>query len=238
MTQTQPSGGRPARRGPLLAGLAVLLIAAGAIGYFVWTRPGDEIETAATGPAGSTAEVMQHEGALPEKVLGAPDAPVTIIEYSSLTCPHCANFHNALLPKLKQQYVDTGKAKYVLREFPLDNLAAAAAMLTRCMSDDRYFAFVDVLYAKQQDWAFSEGDARLRLSEIAKQTGMSEERFNQCLSDQKMLDGIMAVRERANDKFSVNSTPTFFVNGKLLRGPQTVEDFEKLMPPSVVNKPS
>ncbi len=243
MTQTDPSsGGRAGGRTVLIAAIVVVLAAAaGALGYYAWQDQGDELATAASEQAAesdaATSDLMKP-GPLPENVLGSADAPVTIVEYSSMTCPHCAHFHTEILPALKAKYIDTGKAKYIIREFPLDNLAAAAAMLARCVDHDRYFPFVDVLYKTQPQWATGESDAADRLFDVVKQAGLNRASFDKCLSDQKLLDNIMAVRKRGADTFKVSSTPTFFVNGKLLTGAQSVGEFEKLMPPEVVDKSS
>lgn len=178
--------------------------------------------------APSEKELME-EGPLPENALGEATAPNTVIEYSSMTCPHCARFHRDVLPDLKKKYIDTGKVLYIIREFPLDNLAFAASMLARCAGPEKYFPFVEVLFEKQQEWAFGEGDPVPRLFKMAQQAGFTKESFEKCLKDQKLLDGITAVRKRAHEKFGVNSTPTLFVNGKLLKGASNVGDIEKLM---------
>lgn len=172
---------------------------------------------------------LMADGPLPENALGEETAPNTIIEYSSLTCPHCARLHKNVIPDLKSKYIETGKARYILREFPLDNLAFAASMLARCAGPEKYFPLIEVLYAKQEEWAFGEGDPVERLYKIAQQAGFSREKYETCLKDQKLLDGIAAVRKRASEKLGVSSTPTLFVNGQLLKGATGIEDVEKLM---------
>jgi protein-disulfide isomerase len=146
-----------------------------------------------------------------------------------MTCPHCANFHKNVVPELKSKYVDTGQVRYILREFPLNRMAFAASMLARCAGPEKFFPFVKALYEKQETWAFGEGDPVERLFAMAKQAGFTRESFETCLKDQKLLDGITAVRKRANEKFGVNSTPTLFVNGQLLKGASDISDLEKLM---------
>lgn len=235
MTKSEKPGSRPetpetrgtSRRTIVAAGLGAVALAVG-VGAYLTLTPSN-----GPGPANAEPKLseLMEQGPLPENVLGPDKAPVTIIEYSSMTCPHCANFHKEVLPGLKEKYVDTGKVRYILREFPLDNLAAAAFMLARCAGPEKYFAFVETLYAKQQDWAFGEGDAVERLLKMAKQAGFTKESFEKCLSDQKLLDNIVAVRKRGNDKFGVKSTPTFFINGKLLKGGSKIKDFEDLMAP-------
>lgn len=179
----------------------------------------------------SQADLMQP-GPLPEMVLGPDNAPVTIIEYASMTCSHCAAFHANTFPKLKQQYIDTGKVRFIFREFPLDPLAAGAFMLARCAgtdNKDRYFALVDTLFHQQKDWVVQKPLPPLQA--IAKQAGLSEQAFEQCLANQQLLDGLEKVRQRAADQFGVNSTPTFFINGKIQRGALTLEQIEKEIQP-------
>jgi len=180
-------------------------------------------------PQGSVPEAdLMKPDALPDRVMGDANAPVTIVEYASMTCPHCAHFQETTFPELKKAYIDTGKAKYMLREFPLDDLAAAAFMLARCageLDSSRYYALVDTLFSKQNTWAVQQPIPPLMA--IAKQAGFTEQSFNACLNNQKLLDNIEAVRERAVKQFQVNSTPTFFINGEMLKGEQSFEEFDK-----------
>ena len=172
------------------------------------------------GPTEVSVEELMKPGPLPDLVLGKADAPITVVEYASMTCGHCANFHTKVFPTLKEKYVDTGKVRFIMREFPLDNLAAAASMLARCAGEGKTFPLISVLFAKQDEWAFVKGDPRPELFKFAKQAGFTQESFDKCLTDQKLLDDIAAVRARAADTFGVNSTPTFFINGKKIeRGP-------------------
>ncbi len=186
----------------------------------------------------ASAEVSVDElmkaGDLADIVLGSKDAKITIVEYASLTCGHCANFHNKVLPELKTKYVDTGKVRFVLREFPLDNLAAAAAMLARCSGGTDMAKTTDmlgVLFAKQEDWAFVRTNPVPKLFEIAKQAGFTQDSFDKCLTDQKLLDQVTAVRERGSEKFGVSSTPSFFINGRRYTDAPTVTGFEKAIEP-------
>ncbi len=167
---------------------------------------------------------------LPEIVYGKADAPVTIVEYASMTCGHCAAFHNTVLPKLKEKYIDTGKARLVFREFPLDNIAAAVSMLARCVGGDGTTAFVSEMFKRQQEWAFQPGNPVPRLFEMSCQAGFTQASFDKCLTDDKLLQQIEAGRKRATEKFGVNATPTFFVNGKRLPG-VALADFEKAIDP-------
>ena len=163
-----------------------------------------------------TQEELMRPGPLPDLVEGKADAPVTIVEYASMTCPHCANFHKTTYPALKTKYIDTGKVRFIFREFPLDALAAAGFMLARCAGNDKFMPVVETLFAKQRDWMVEKPIEPLR--EIAKQFGFTQKTFDECLANQKVLDGIQEVRDRAAEKLGVNSTPTFFINGKKFAG--------------------
>ncbi len=174
---------------------------------------------------------LMEPGPLPELSLGKEDAPVTIVEYASLTCGHCAAFHNTVFPKIKEKYVDSGQVRFIMREFPLDNLAAAAAMLTRCAGGEKTYPLVEVLFKQQEQWAFVRGNPVPELFKVAKQAGFTQESFDKCLTDQKLLEQVTSIRTKAADKFGVNSTPTFFINGKRLQEAPTVEAFDKALTP-------
>ncbi len=162
-------------------------------------------------------------------VLGSDKAPVTIIEYASMTCPHCAHFSTTTFPELKQRYIDNGKVRFIFRDFPLDALAAAGFMLAHCAGKDKYMAVIETLFAKQQEWVVQQPLPALQ--NIAKQFGFTQDSFNACLANQKVLDDIQAVRDRAVEKLAVNSTPTFFVNGKRLVGDVSIEQLSKEIDP-------
>ncbi len=172
---------------------------------------------------------LMEPGTLPDKAMGKEDAPVTIVEYASMTCPHCAHFHETTLPELKKKYIDTGKVRLVFREFPFDPRAEAGFMLARC-SNDNYFAMVDVLFSQQQGWAGAK-NAKDALLQIAKLAGFSQESFEACLTDQKLLDDVRAVRERASKEFGVDSTPTFFVNGARYPGAMSIAEMSAIIDP-------
>ena len=183
------------------------------------------------GPAEVPVDELMKPSPLGELALGPTDAKVTVVEYASLTCGHCAHFTNDVWPDFKKKYVDTGKVHYIFRDFPLDNLAAAAAMLARCAGDDKTFPLIEVLFEKQNEWAFGEGNPVPRLFKIAKQAGFTQASFDKCLTDQKLLDEITAERKRASEVFGVAATPTFFINGKRLQGAPTMENFDKMIEP-------
>ena len=189
-----------------------------------------------TGPALAADKISDVElmapNALPDMVMGDAKAPVTVIEYASKTCPHCAHFAETTLPEFKKRYIDTGKVRYIFREFPLDNLAAAAFMLARCAGEkdsSKYFAMIDTMFRQQRTWAVEKPVPPLMA--ISKQAGFTEESFNACLANQKVLDGIEAIRQRAVDKFNVKSTPSFFINGTLAAGALTIEELAKQIDP-------
>jgi protein-disulfide isomerase len=177
------------------------------------------------------AELMKPD-ALPDMIMGDDKAPVTVIEYASMTCPHCAHFQETTFPELKKRYIDTGKVRYIFREFPLDNLAAAAFMLARCAGKndkDKYFAMIDTMFHQQRQWAVEKPLPPLLA--IAKQAGFTEESFKACLANQQVLDGIESVRKRAVDTFKVQSTPTFFINGTSYPGALSIEEIAKVIDP-------
>jgi protein-disulfide isomerase len=167
---------------------------------------------------------------LPDIVEGKADAPVTIVEYASMTCTHCQAFHAETWPALKAKYVDTGKAKFILREFPLDPLAAAAFMLARCAGPEKRDAIVDLLFDKQKDWAFVDKPIEA-LAATVKQAGISQSDFESCLNNQKLYDQVNQTRENAAKNFHVDATPTFFVNGKKLSGELPIAEFDKAIEP-------
>jgi protein-disulfide isomerase len=165
---------------------------------------------------------------LPDMALGPKDAPVTITEYASMTCPHCAAFNATVFPQIKSQYIDTGKIRYVFREFPLDVKAAAGSMLARCIAKDdagKYFAVIDLLFKTQADWAGPKSTEVL--TRIGKQAGMSQQTVETCLTDQALLDKVAADQKFATDVLKVNSTPTFFINGDKITGETSFDEFDK-----------
>jgi len=181
-------------------------------------------------PAGKVSvDELMAPNALPDVVEGKADAPITIVEYASMTCSHCAAFHRDVYPALKKNYIDTGKAKFILREFPLDPLATAAFMLARASGDKRD-AVVDLLFLQQKNWAFVDKPLD-GLSNVLKQTGLSEDAFKATLKDQQLYENVNKVRDRAAEKFGISATPTFFVNGDKYSGEISIEDWDKILSP-------
>jgi len=170
-------------------------------------------------------EELMAPSPLGEKTQGDPKAPVTLIEYAAVTCPHCADFFMHQFPELKSKYIDTGKVHFIFREFPLNALDVAGFMLARCGGDDKFFPIVDTLFEKQRDWVVQKPLEPLLA--IAKQAGFTKESFDACLTNQKVEDGVKWVRERASEKFGVSGTPTFFINGKKYTGNPNAADIGK-----------
>jgi protein-disulfide isomerase len=177
---------------------------------------------------------LTEPGPLPEKVFGSPDAPVTVIEYASLTCHHCKNFHVNFWPTIKEKYVDTGKVRFIMREFPLDPLATAGFMLARCSGEDKWYPVVDTLYRSDDLWAHA-ADPVEGLYSVMRQTSMGREAFEACLRNQKLLDDINEVSRRGAAA-GVKSTPTFFINGQMESGALSPEQFGALVDPLIEAK--
>jgi protein-disulfide isomerase len=181
--------------------------------------------------AQSAADVAKPVS-LPDMALGPANASVTIVEFASMTCPHCAAFNEAVFPKIKAAYVDTGKVRYVFREFPLDIKAAAGSMLARCIANGdapKYFAVIDMLFRQQSDWVVK--NTTETLTRIGKQAGLSQQQVENCLKDQALLDKIAADQKYASEVLKVDSTPTFFINGERIKGETSFEEFEKKINP-------
>ena len=172
------------------------------------------------------AEPLPTEQALKERVLGDPKAPITLVEYSSLGCPHCASFHANTLPKIKKNYIDTGKVKLIMRDFPLGGAAYAAAMMARCAPPNRYFQFIEVLFQNQQSWSHSQQPGAA-LARIGKLGGMSQKDFEACTGNKELFEGIRKLQLEGQEKHGVNATPTFLVNGQKISGAQPYEVFEE-----------
>ena len=181
-------------------------------------------------PTMAPIDQLMAPAALPDIVQGALDAPVTLIEYASATCTHCAAFHDNVFPALKTKYIDPGKVKFILREFPLDPLATGAFMLARCAGPEKRNSIVDQLFTQQKTWAFVDKPIEALL-ELVKQSGMSQVDFETCLKNQELMDQVTQTRDRAAEKFNVDSTPTFFVNGRKMTGELPIAEFDKVLEP-------
>ena len=173
---------------------------------------------------------LSVQGPLGDVALGPETAKVTIVEYASLTCSHCAAFHKETWPELKKRYLDTGKVRFTLREFPLDPLATAGFMLARCDGNAKYYPISDLLFEQQRNWAFTDKPLDA-LRALMRQAGFSQEKFDACLRDQKLYDAVNAVKNRGVEQFNVDSTPTFFINGQRHAGNMSIDELEKVIKP-------
>jgi protein-disulfide isomerase len=227
MEKLMPTQKRPlmSRRTLLELAIAAALTLAGVAGVAgIWTRP-----VHAQGTVVPTDDLMAQQ-ALPDIVQGNADALVTMIEYASMTCTHCAAFHAMTYPTLISKYVNTGKVRFILREFPLDPLATAAFMLARCSGPEKRNAVVDLLFDQQKNWAFTDKPLAA-LADLLKQTGMTQASFETCINDQALYDKVNQIRDRAAEKFAVDATPTFFVNGRKVSGVLDPDALDKLLEP-------
>jgi protein-disulfide isomerase len=229
MDTTEEVGPTQSRRNVLLAAAAVVVVAAGG-GYYYWSLPSTAAaqKPGAGGTDVSSADLLTP-GPLGDQVQGAANAPVTLIEYASMTCPHCAHFHETTYPEMKKKYIDTGKLRFIFREFPLDTLALAGSMLARCAGKEKFFPLIETLFAQQKEWVTQK--PMQPLLAIARQAGFTQQSFEECLANQQVQSGIEEVRQRAAQRLNVQSTPTFFINGKLFRGSLTIQELDKEMAP-------
>lgn len=177
-----------------------------------------------------SVSALATPGPLGDSWLGPETAKVTIVEYASLTCTHCAHFHEATFPELKKRYIDAGLARFTLREFPLDPLATGGFMLARADAGAKYYPVTDLLFETQASWAFVDKPLNA-LAQIMRQAGFSQEKFEATLRDQKLYDAVNAVKNRAVEQFKVDSTPTFFVNGQRLPGAVSIDEMDKIIKP-------
>ncbi len=173
---------------------------------------------------------LAQPGPLGDAWLGPDNAKVTIIEYASMTCTHCAHFHKTTYPELKKRYIDSGQVRFTLREFPLDPLATAGFMLARADGGAKYYPVTDLLFDTQASWAFVDKPLNA-LGQVMRQAGFSQEKFETTLRDQKLYDAVNAVKNRAVEQFKVDSTPTFFVNGQRMPGAVSIEEMDKIIKP-------
>ncbi len=163
-----------------------------------------------------------------DHVLGDSDAPVTIIEYSSLTCSHCAAFHQDTLPQIKETWIAEGKAKLVYRHFPLDGLALRAAAVANCIEGKRHFSFLDILYKSQRRWAKA-SDPIKAIGQMARLAGLSKDKFETCVNDQAEMDRILARRQDGAQTYGVQSTPTLIINGQKVEGARSFKYLSTLI---------
>ena len=210
-------------RNILIVAGGVVAVAAIAAGVYFGTRP----SSPAAGAAGGCPD--RRQGALlqvqpTDHVLGDPKAPITLIEYASLTCPHCAHFSVAVLPELKKKWIDTGKVKLIYRDFPLDQTALKAAQLAECAGKDKYFGVIDMIFETQPKWATA-SDPIAELAKSLRIAGMGDAEVKACLANDAVANGVVA-DYRGGETLGVNSTPTLFINGTEFKGARSVEELD------------
>ncbi len=186
-----------------------------------------------SGPA-DAEPTIDSAAALKERVVGDPAAPVTMIEYASLTCPHCASFHNDTYKAFKERFIDTGKVRMIYRDFPLDGIALRAAMMARCTVDQRYFGLIQVLYKSQDKWSRAR-DPVAELALVGRLAGMDQATFDACLASEELLNGVLKIRQQGAAD-GVQSTPTFVINGKVYPGSRSIEEFAQIIEPLLNGK--
>lgn len=213
----------------ILIGLGVVAAGAAAGGAWWLNRP----PQALPGAAGTGVMTLAaNEGGEPifedDHILGDPAAPVTIIEYASLTCSHCGHFHKATLPEVKKDWIEGGRARLVYRHYPLDQLALRAAAVANCIKGDAFFGFINVLFQNQDKWAYSD-DPLTALQQYAALAGIGPEAFEACMTDEAVINRILEKQTDGRDRYSVGSTPSFVVNGKLVVGAMEYPEFKDVL---------
>ena len=176
----------------------------------------------------ATAGILSTEEALADRILGDENAPLTIIEYSSLGCSHCKAFHQGAFPMVKKEFIDTGKVRMIYRDFPLGARAMAAAMIARCAPEPRYFGMIDLFFTKQEEWSHAE-DAMAALTKVAKFGGMTASDVAECLQNQALLDGIRDRAETAKLDHGIAATPSFLLGEEKIEGALSAEDFRDVI---------
>jgi protein-disulfide isomerase len=210
----------------------LILLALAGLSPAVAQAPGTLL---AQGPAQAAVDpkaiAPRQEGE--DMVMGLATAPITIIEYASLTCPHCATFHTTAFPQIKEQYIEQGLVKFVYRDFPLDRAALWASQLARCAGPDRYFSFLDVLFRQQGTWARGNdaGQIQDNLKRLARLGGFSDATFDTCLKDKSVETAVLEQSLKGEREFKISSTPTIIINGKKHTGAVSFEEIDKVLKP-------
>ena len=205
----------------IVAGGAVAVAVIAAAVWFGTRPPSAGPAPVAVASADKSALLNVQPG---DHVLGDPKAPITLIEYASFTCPHCAHFHTQILPELKKKWIDSGKVKLVYRDFPLDQVAAKAAQIAECAGNDRYFGVIDLIFRGQEQWAAA-GDPIAELAKPLRIAGMGEKEIKECLANEAKANEVIA-DYKGGEALGVNSTPTLFIDGQLYRGARSVEELD------------
>ena len=205
----------------IVAGGAVAVAAIAAAVWFGTRPPSAGPPPVAVASADKSALLNVQPG---DHVLGDPKAPITLIEYASFTCPHCAHFHTQILPELKKKWIDSGKVKLVYRDFPLDQVAAKAAQIAECAGNDRYFGVIDLIFRGQDQWALG-ADPIAELAKPLRIAGLGDKEIKECLANEAKANEVIA-DYKGGEALGVNSTPTLFIDGQLYRGARSVEELD------------
>jgi protein-disulfide isomerase len=215
-------------RNILIVAAGVVAVAAIVAGVYFGTRPSSNGPGPLTTASADAAALLAVQPG--DHVLGKPEAPITLVEYASFTCPHCAHFDTQILPKLKEKWIDTGKLKLVYRDFPLDDAALKAAQLLECSGNERYFALVDFVFASQPKWAATSDPATAieDLTKLLRVAGMSETFIKECIANDKVANTVLN-KQRIGQQLGVDSTPTLFINGQQFKGARSVEELDGVL---------
>lgn len=202
-------------------GIGVLVIAAVAAAFFFLMPKTAQTQGPMGGDAATVLTIQPDEAGI-----GDPNAPIKFIEYASLSCPHCAAFTVQVLPEIQKNWIDTGKVYYVMRDFPLDNIAAAAHMVARCLPKERYYPFAELMFRNQAVWhSQNVADPKEAIIELARRAGLSREQVESCLNNKAILDRVNKSRDDASNILGVEGTPSMFINGEKM-GPAAYNDFD------------
>jgi protein-disulfide isomerase len=183
----------------------------------------------------AASKMLAAVSPLGDRVLGRADAPVVMVEYASATCPHCAEFHEKVLPLIKSEYIDTGRVRFIFREFPLDQVALAAFMLMRCVPEDKYFATIDLMFRRQGIWM--KGDKPAELLKVTQMAGMDKAGFDDCLKRDDLAKAIVESSKKAAKDFGIKGTPAIFVNGQMIDGHKEMTEVKAAIDAAIKNSP-
>lgn len=192
-----------------------------------WAQAQDATDTA--------SKILAAPSPLGDRFLGRADAPVVMVEYASATCPHCAEFHEKVLPLIKSEYIDTSKVRFVFREFPLDQVALAAFMLARCVPEDKYFATIDLMFRRQSTWM--KGDKPAELMKITQMSGMDQGGFDACLKRVELAKAIVESSRKAAKDFGIKGTPAIFINGQMIDGHKEMTEVKAAIDAAITKSP-
>jgi protein-disulfide isomerase len=215
------------RRNLLLLGVPALA----ALGGFLWANRNAPAASAFSTAASAQEATAEQLAMVPDMVMGAADAPLTVVEYASFTCPHCANFHNSTFDEFKTNYIDTGKVRFIYREVYFDRFGLWAAMVARCGGEMKYFGIADIFYETQRDWIGDGAEATIaaNLRKIGLKAGIAPDALEACLNDQTKAEAMVAAFQKHATEDGVESTPTFIIGGDKHAGDMPYADFAAIL---------